>query len=151
MWALDALADEPERLEGESAEAGDIDTIKIELARARAEDKLPSSLHGYAAWARGSAEREGLRVTFEGGVSFSDQEPARRIETRAKFSLDEGGTLRVAVRPSEWFRKAEFDRIAEAAEGAPRVISSTDQVGRAFQIGARSPLAFEVSWKTSED
>jgi hypothetical protein len=149
LIALDALADAPDELGVESAEAGAIETIKIELVRTR--DKLPSSLHGHAAWARGSAEREGTRVSFEGGVSFADQEPARRVETRAKFSLSEGGTLRVGVRPSEWFRHAEFDRLPEAADGAPRAITSGDQVGRAFQIGARSPAAFEVSWQTRED
>ncbi|HKP58982.1 MAG TPA: hypothetical protein VJV78_19810 [Polyangiales bacterium] len=147
--ALDVLADEPQRTAAESAEAGDIETMKFELARAK--DKLPAELHGKAAWVRGSAERNGTRVSFEGGVSLADDEPARRVETRVKLSLSEGGTLRVGVRPSEWFRSAEFDRLPEAADDEPSQITPDDQVGRAWTIGLRSPAAFDVSWDRAKD
>jgi hypothetical protein len=147
-FALDVLADEPEQLRAESAEAGTIDTIKIELVRAK--DKLPSSPHGYAAWVRGSAEREGARVSFEGGVSLADDEVARRIETRVKLTLSQGGTLGMVVRPSEWFREAEFDRLPEAADDELSQITADNQVGRAWAIGLRSPAAFDVSWKAQD-
>jgi hypothetical protein len=147
--ALDVLAGEPEQLRAESAEAGEIATMKIELARAK--DKLPSSLHGYAAWVRGSAEREGTRVSFEGGVSLADDEAARRVEKRVKFTLSQGGTLSLVVRPSEWFREAEFDRLPEAASDEPSQITADNQVGRAWAIGLRSPAAFDVAWKPLKD
>ncbi|HKU40344.1 MAG TPA: hypothetical protein VJR89_19420 [Polyangiales bacterium] len=139
---VDALA-EPPRSEVESAEAGRVETLKIELARSK---ELPSDAHGLTAYVRGTAERDGQRVEFSGGVLLADDEAARRIEARVGFELGEGGTLHVTLRPSEWFRQAEFERLPEGGE-----ISLDNQVGRALQIGVRSPDAYEVSWKARKD
>jgi hypothetical protein len=146
--ALDLL-DEPLQLGAQSAEDGAVETVEIELARARSERS--SALHGHTAWVRGSAEREGTRVSFEGGVSLADAEPARRVERRVKLSLSEGGMLQLAVRPSEWFREAEFDRLPEPVDDEPSQITADNQVGRAWTIGLRSPAAFDVSWKAQKD
>lgn len=142
VLAVDALAEAP-RAEAESAEAGRVETIKLELAHTK---QLPRELDGFQAYARGTAERDGQRVSFQGGVVLADDEPARRVELRTSFSIGEGGTLHVTLRPSEWFRDAEFDRLPASGE-----IAADNQVGRALQIGARSPDAFDVQWKAQKD
>jgi hypothetical protein len=146
---VDALSDETVKLGGDSAEAGDIGTIKIDLARPGS--KLPGSLHGFQAYVRGTAEKNGVSVPFAGGLHIADTEPARRVETPVKFALTEGGTLSLAVHAEEWFREAEFDRLPKADGDADREIGADDQVGRAWTIGVRSPAAFDVTWKRAKD
>jgi hypothetical protein len=147
--ALDALAAEPRRLGNVIAEAGDIATIKLELARSA--DALPGSLHGFQAYVRGSAEKDGARVPFAGGVHLAADEPARRVETKVKFELFDGGALVVSVHPEEWLREAEFGRLPEADDGADREIPADSQVSRAMSIGVRSPDAFEVMYQPRKD
>lgn len=149
---VDVLADAPKRLGRLPAEAGDVATIKVELARP--DSDLPDSLHGFQAYVRGMAEKDGERVPFAGGVHIADDEPSRRVEMPVKFELDEGGTLTLAVHAAEWLREAEFDRLpgaADADEGAGREITADSQVGRAWAIGVRSPAAFDVTWKPRKD
>jgi hypothetical protein len=145
---VDVLADAPERLGSLPAEAGDVATIKIELARP--DSDLPDSLHGFQAYVRGLAEKDGERVPFAGGVHIADDEPSRRVETPVKLELSEGGTLTLAVHAAEWLREAEFDRLPEA-DDADREITADTQVSRAWVIGVRSPAAFEVTWKPRKD
>jgi hypothetical protein len=145
---VDALSDETVKLDGDSAEAGEIGTIKIELARPGS--KLPDSLHGFQAYVRGTADKSGATVPFSGGLHIADTEPARRIEAPVKFALTEGGTLTLAVHADEWFREAEFDRLTDGDAGA-REIGADDQVGRAWAIGVRSPAAFDLAWKSAKD
>jgi hypothetical protein len=147
--AIDALAAGPERLGTVIAEAGDVAAIKLELARSAA--KLPDSLHGFQAYVRGTAERDQMRVPFAGGVHVANDEPARRVETKVKLELSDGGALSVAVHAEEWLRDAEFDRLPEADDGAEREITADDQVGRAMLIGVRSPDAFEVTYQPRKD
>lgn len=146
---VDVLRDSNERLPTVIGEAGDIATIKLEIARPGS--KLPDSLNGFQAYARGTAEKDGTRIAFQGGLHIADREPARRVETKVDFALSEGGTLTLAVHADEWFRDAEFDRLPEADGGEARAISADDQVGRAWGIGVRSPDAFEVTWKSRKD
>jgi hypothetical protein len=147
--AVDALAAAPERLGSVLAEAGDVTTIKLELARSA--DQLPEALHGFQAYVRGTAEKAGTSVPFAGGVHVAEDEPARRVETKVKLELSDGGALVLAVHAEEWLREAEFERLPEAGEGAEREITATSQVGRAMLIGVRSPDAFEVTYQPKKD
>ncbi|HET6339401.1 MAG TPA: hypothetical protein VFG30_39570 [Polyangiales bacterium] len=146
---VDVLADAPTKFGDQPGEAGDIATIKIELARPGSD--LPDSLHGFQAYARGVAEKAGVRIPFAGGLHIADAEPARRVETQVKFALSEGGALTLAVHADEWFRDAEFERLSEADGDADRQINADSQVGRAWAIGVRSPAAFDVTYKTQKD
>ncbi len=149
-FAIDALRDRPERLGTVLGEAGDIATIKLEIAKSA--EKLPDSLHGFQAYVRGVAEKDQLRIPFAGGVHVSEAEPARRIEAKVKFALSDGGALVLAVHPEEWLREAAFDRLPEAEDGgADRQITADSQAGRALRIGVRSPAAFEITYASSED
>jgi hypothetical protein len=145
---VDVLADGPERFGSLPGEAGEVATIKLELARP--DSDLPDSLHGFQAYVRGVAEKNGEQVPFAGGVHIADDEPSRRVETAVKFELSEGGTLTLAVSAAEWLREADFDRLPEA-DDADREITADSQVGRAWMIGVRSPAAFEVTWKPRKD
>jgi len=146
-----ALADEPAALGGEAAETGAVTLIKVELARAKT--KLPAEIGEDAqAYVRGTAEREGVRVRFEGALRFADGAAARRVELPLKATLTEGGTLTLQVRASEWLQKAELDRLPDADDpDAPRQITADTQPGRAWAIGVRSPAAFSMTWKQAKD
>jgi hypothetical protein len=143
-FVIDALAPERASLGSYSAEAGAVDMLKLELARTKT--RLEDDLHGFRAYVAGTAERDGERVSFEGGLSFADEEPARRVETPVELELVEGGTLTLDVHVSEWLRDAEFDRLPGSDSVAPREIAPETQVGRAWAIGVRSPAAFSFSW-----
>lgn len=147
--AIDALQNSAKRLGAVAAEAGDIATIKFEIAKSA--DKLPDSLHGFQAYVRGTAEKAGLSIPFAGGVHVAEDEPARRVETKVKFALNDGGVLELSIHPEEWLREAEFDRLPEADDDAERDIAADNQVGRAFLIGVRSPAAFEITYAADKD
>jgi hypothetical protein len=143
--AIDLLDPEPHRLPLQDAEAGPIETLKILIAKPGA--ALPSALHGAQLYVSGSAEREGARVDFQGGVHFEDSEPARRIErTGLHVELKPSTTIRIGVRASVWLEEAEFDRIAGDGSRGPVEITADSQVGRALAIGARSPDAFVIEF-----
>ncbi len=146
-----ALAEEPAALGGQGAEGGAVTLIKVALARAKT--KLPDEIAaGAQAYVRGSAERDGVRVRFEGALTFADGEAARRVELPVKYTLSEGGTLTLQLRASEWLQKAELDRLPEPDErDAARQITAETQPGRAWAIAVRSPAAFSMTWKQGED
>lgn len=147
--AVDALQDSAERLGTVPGEAGDIATIKLEIAKSA--DALPAALQGFQAYVRGTAEKDQLHIPFAGGVHVAEDEAARRVETKVDFSLRDGGALAISVHPEEWLREAEFDRLPEAGDGAVREIATDNQVGRALLIGVRSPAAFEVTYASDKD
>jgi len=147
---VDLLAGSSARLGNVSAEAGDVSTIKLELAHP--DTRLPESMHGFQAYVRGSAERDGERISFAGGLHVAAEEPARRIETKVKFALSEGGALTLATHGQVWLRDAEFDRLPEAAAAdQAREITPDSQVGRAWAIGVRDPDAFDLTWTARKD
>jgi hypothetical protein len=148
-FAIDALRDSPERLGTVPGEAGDITTIKLEIAKSA--DELPDSLHGFRAYVRGTAEKDQLRIPFAGGVHVAEEEPARRVETKVKLELSDGGALVLTVHPQEWLREAAFDRLPEADGGGDREVTTDSQVGRALLIAVRSPAAFEVTYAPKKD
>jgi len=145
---IDVDAERARTLGTVPAEAGDVATLKLTLARTT--DETPDELHGHAAYVRGQAERDDVRVSFSGGVTLADSEPARRVERPIDFSLSELGTLTLGVQPSEWFREAEFDRIATDDAEAEVEIDPASQVGRAWAIGLRSPEAFDITWTAKQ-
>jgi hypothetical protein len=146
---IDAAAERPRTLGTIPAEAGDVAAFKLMIARTT--DDTPDELHGHAAaYVRGRAARDDVRVSFSGGVTLADSEPARRVERRIQFSLSELGTLTLGVQPSEWFREAEFARIATDDAEAEVAIDPASQVGRAWAIGLRSPEAFDLTWTAKQ-
>jgi hypothetical protein len=143
-FVIDAESERARTLGTIPAEAGDVATFKLTIARTTHD--APDELHGHAAYVRGQAERDDARVSFRGGVTLAEGEPARRVERPIDFSLSELGTLTLGVQPSEWFRDAEFARIATDDAEAEVEIDPASQVGRAWAIGLRSPDAFDITW-----
>jgi hypothetical protein len=139
---LDAGAERARSLGMLPGEAGAVATVKLMLARTSDD----ADLHGRAAYVRGAAERDGKRITFEGGVTLAKDEPARRVELPVDFSLSDRGSLTVGIEPSEWLRAAELDRLASGDSEQPLEIEPNGQVGRAWAIGLRSPEAFTFTW-----
>jgi hypothetical protein len=148
-FVVDALARDRQALGGYGAEAGSVDLLKLALARVKT--RIPEELDGFRAYVRGTAERDGESIAFAGGLDFADGESARRVEVPVRFELSEGGTLVLDVHASEWLREADFSRLPEAEQDAPREITPSTQVGRAWAIGIRSPAAFSMTWRPLKD
>ena len=142
--ALDALSTDAVTLLNAEAEAGAVDTMKIEIAQLTSD--LPEELHGHQAYVRGRASRDAEQISFEGGlVELPDDEAERRVETPVDFTLEDGGAFGLSVNAVEWFRHAEFDQLARTADGVAQ-INPDDQVGRAWKVGVRAPAAFTVTF-----
>jgi hypothetical protein len=121
------------------AEAGAVDAITVELARA--------GEAGPQLYVRGSAMRDGEAFPFEGELTLGDDPLMRRVElVRRDIALSEGGRLTLRVHPSTWLRDADFARAPLDDEGSA-LLDPDSQPGRAFAIGARSPAAFSITWE----
>jgi hypothetical protein len=121
------------------AEAGAVDAITVEIARA---GQGGPQLH-----VRGTATRAGEAIAFEGELGLDDDPLERRIElVRQDIALTQGGRLTLRVHPSAWLRDVEFSR-APPGDAGTAILTSNSQPGRALQIGARSPDAFSIDWE----
>lgn len=107
-----------------------------------------AAMQGAAVRVAGVAEREGLRVPFEGALVIDERlatpqaplDVVRRVRgVPADFALTEGGCLTVRVDPRGWFRGADFAELLASPEqpGGRYRFGPTDNVGRAFVENAR--------------
>lgn len=147
---FDALDPEVRDLGAFEADAGEVATLKIEIARLT--NALPESLHGRQAYVRGHAQRDDRDIPFEGRLVElrADDDTARRVETDSDFLLEAGGTLDVSVDARAWLRLAEFDQLTASGDDDVAHITEDSQVGRAWKVGVREPSAFSVTWQAAE-
>jgi hypothetical protein len=134
---IDVLSDASMKLLETDAEGGTIDAVKIEF------------VDNAVAHVRGHAERDGKRWLFEGDI-----DPKKNVQRLVELleldeSLTEGSVVRLAVHPKTWLSLCEFSELGApqdqgASDSVFMPISKDDQVGRAIDIGVRSPNAFEV-------
>lgn len=138
---VDVLSDSAVRLAETDAEGGEVDAVKLQLADAA------------VAHVRGHAERDGKRWYFEADVDPSDG-VQRHIELlELGESLAEGSLVQLTVHPKTWLNLCEFDNLEEASGEDPSftAVTKEDQVGRAIDIGVRSPNAFAVTIAAGDD
>lgn len=139
--SIDVLSDAPVHLAKTEAESGEVDAVKLQLA-----DKA-------VAHVRGHAERAGKRWSFD-----ADVDPSAGVQRLVELldlneTLAEGSLVQVTVHPKTWLDLCEFEELAAIDVGDDSVTSVTkqDQVGRAIDIGVRSPNAFDVQIATGKD
>jgi hypothetical protein len=126
--SVDALSAAPVRLSETDAEGGLVDAVKLQLA------------DGVVAHVRGHAERDGQRWTFEAAIE-PNVDVQRSVELLSlNESIGAGSLVQVTVHPRTWLDLCEFERLPEDAA----TVAPDNQVGRAINIGVRSPDAFSL-------
>jgi len=142
--SIDVLSGSSTKLAETDAEGGTVDAVKLQL------------VDGKLAHVRGHAVRDGKRWYFEGDID-PKQGVQRVIELlELDEDLAEGAVVHMAVHPKTWLDLCDFSELGEAqnpAEADPTFMPVTkeDQVGRAIDIGVRSPNAFGVSVAAAKD
>lgn len=130
---MDALAGPSDvaRLDGF---AGAIDALTVVLA-----SEPSDATQGHAVWVAGVARRDGVEVTFEGGLEITDERLARidGVEVDPDAPLDEGSRLVVGANASAWLAEADFTDITGA-------ITPESQPHRALFLGARSAASWSA-------
>jgi hypothetical protein len=104
-----------------------------------------TALHGHHAYVVGTAEKEGLVVSFEGGLDIENEGTKRRIDgIPLDIQLDDGAVLTLVLHPQAWFDAAHFDQLSQKNEQGRYVITPESQVRTAWFLGARGFSAFTV-------
>lgn len=100
------------------------------------------ALNGNIAWVSGRATKEGVSVSFEGGLSLSPGRE-RRVDGLATDGwIEPGATFVLTFLPARWFRDADFSEFVDNGELSPE-----SQVRAAWFLGARSNGAFTGTWR----
>jgi hypothetical protein len=138
---VDVLSDSAVRLAETDAEGGEVDAVKLQLADAA------------VAHVRGHAERDGKHWYFE-----ADVEPSTDVQRHIELvdlgeTLAQGSLVQVTVHPKTWLDLCEFEDLDDAGDqdSTFTAVTKDDQVGRAIDIGVRSPNAFDVTIAAGDD
>jgi len=150
--AIDALSSQAIALPTTSAEAGNVDALKLELAAAGAISAEP--LRGAVVQVRGQATRDGQTLRFS--ATLDDVTPNTIDLTDLTAELSAGSVLHIQVHPRTWLDRCEFAELAPSTTGgstateAEIVAPADSQLIRALQIGVRNPEAWGLQIQTGE-
>lgn len=148
---VDALAPQPSSPRFTYAEVGPVEQVAVYLDDPRGElAGVNGPTRGHLAWVSGVARRDGMEITFEGGLDLEKTLLHRRVDSiairtqsGAEGYLEDGARLRVGVRAGRWLRDVDFDRHLEVADvRTPMRPSAPSQFHVAFQFGLKSADAF---------
>jgi len=141
---FDALAPGRRALGSVSGRAGHSSALRIDIADPAAD--VDGLLRAHSAWVHGVATKDGVDVTFEGGLDIADDGLARHVDgVPMDVAIDDGVTVVVALHLRAWLAAAHFDRLTEQGSDGTYAIGTTTQVHTAWYLGARSLPAFSTS------
>jgi hypothetical protein len=95
----------------------------------------------------GVAEKGEARVAFAGQLAIPLEARVRNVDgIPVDFTLDEGGTFTLGVRPARWFERATFDDLAPTLPGEVVTLPPNGPTWNAWSNGLRSVNAWRGRW-----
>ena len=142
---LDGLTDERLDLGVVQGVAGPARSFSVLLEPPRSTE-ASSLLHGHHAYVVGTAEKDGMSYSFEGGLDIPNEGTLRKVEgIPLDAELEQGTRVTIELHLSRWFADADFARLSTVAPSGGYVIDEQSQVRGAWFIGARSFDTFSAS------